>query len=148
MADIEIPIPGGFTNKQAADLAYTGLGLSDSMFGRTQEEYGTALMLLRAMVYEWPFDQLGYDHTETALTAETGIEAKWLNVVGLCLGERLAPVIGKQLQPAFQKVKVTAYSRLCSTVGVVPEADFAPGTARGSGHRYNDLIGPYFPEVA
>ena len=37
-----LPIPTGPSNKAIIDRAYMALGLSDSMFGRTQEEYASA----------------------------------------------------------------------------------------------------------
>jgi hypothetical protein len=144
----DIPVPGGLTAKEIVDQAYTGLGMSDSFFGRTQEEYAAGQGLLRAMVGEWPFDQLGYDGAETDLSAETGIERKWLNVVGLSLAERIGPGIGKQLQPAFLKVKANSYSRLCAAVANLPTVEFAAGTPRGAGHRGYYQRGTYFPEVA
>lgn len=142
----ELPIPGGLTNKEIIDHAYTGLGLSDSMFGRTAEEYATGLSFLRAMCGEWPFDQLGFDDAVAKVTEESGIERKWLNAVGYSLGEMLGAATGKQLMPQFKKVLTRSYSRLCSGVAVVPESDYAPATPQGSGHRIF-YRGPFFPEV-
>jgi hypothetical protein len=130
-----IPVPAGLTQKELIDRAYTGLGFSDSMFGRTQEEYAAGQELLRAMMGEWPYDQLGFDDVETALTAETAIERKWLNVVGLGLGEMLSTTTGKQLSPTFQKLLARSYSRLCGAVAVMPEVALAGGTVLGSGNR-------------
>ena len=84
-----LPIPAGPLNKEIIDLAYTVLGVSDAMFGRTDEEYASAMTMLRAMMGEWPFDQLGFDTGDARVGSESGIEAKWLTAIGYSLATRI-----------------------------------------------------------
>ncbi len=135
----EIPIPTGPTNKEIIDLAYLGLGLSDAMFGRTDDEYAGAMVLLRAMMGEYPFDQIGYDMTEARLDEKSNIAAKWLTAVAYSLTERLASATNKPVPANTAKVKANAFSRLCSGVNVTPAMTYAQGTPAGSGRRWNSL---------
>lgn len=140
----EIPIPAGLTNKEIIDLAYTGLGLSDSMFGRTQEEYATGITMLRALCGTYPFDQLGFDDAVSRVAEESGIDRKYLLAVGFSLSELLGASIGKPLQPAFAAVKARAFGQLCAEVAVIPEIEFAPGTITGAGEKRGET---FFPEA-
>lgn len=140
-----LPIPGGLANKEIVDLAYMALGLSDSMFGRTEEEYATGMIQLRAMMGEYPFDQLGFDSGDQTINGESNIERKWLTAVGYSLAQRVGNAIGKTLKPGAEGTRARSYSRLCSTVATITERGFAAGTPTGSGHRYWG-VGTYFPE--
>ena len=133
-----LPIPGGPTNREIIDEAWLSIGVSDNMFGRTAEEYASSAKRLRAMMGEWPFDQLGYineDEPGLRLEEESGIAQKWLSAVASCLAERIAASIGKSLSPEARRVKMTNYPRLCSAVGAPSAVPFADATVRGAGHR-------------
>ena len=140
-----LPIPGGFTNKEAIDAAYLALGLSDAMFGRTNEEYASGLTLLRMMMAEWPFDQLGFDDAAATVGEESGVAQKWLAVVSYALADRIGATIGKQVKPGSLAAKARSFSMLCAAVGNQSTVSLANGTARGSGHR-NPTRGTYFAE--
>ncbi len=114
-----LPIPGGLLNKEIVDLAYTVLGLSDSMFGRTAEEYATGMILLRAMMAEWPYDQLGFDTGDGLIGSESGVGRKWLTVCGYGLAARIGAAVGKTLKPNAQGTLNRAYSNLCAEVAVI-----------------------------
>ena len=129
-------------NKELIDLAYTALGLSDSMFGRTAEEYGTGMVLLRAMMGEYPFDQLGFDTGESQIENESGIADKWRTAVGYSLAVRIGASCNKTLKPGAQSVLNRAYSQLCAGVATISTVQRAPGTPMGAGHRY--ARGTYF----
>lgn len=140
-----LPVPTGPTNKQIIDRAYQALGVSDTMFGRTPEEYGSAFALLRPMMAEWPFDQLGFiseDEAGSRVDEESGIAFKWLNAVALTLAEHIAAEIGKTMAPEARKQKNRAYSALCSAVAVIPRAEYADGTITGQGWKRGRS---YFP---
>lgn len=142
----EIPIPSGPTNREIIDRAYQVLGLSDSMFGRTEEEYASAMLPLGAMMLEWPFDQLGFIYEDAAgmrVEEESGIARKYLDAVAYALAERLAPMIGKALPAEANKPKNRTYSKLCADVAVIPAAQFTDATFRGSGHRWPSRV-PYY----
>ena len=131
-----LPIPAGPTNKEIIDRAYLALGISDGMFGRSAEEYSSAYAMLKSMMTEWPFDQLGYINEDGAggrIEEESGIASKWLNAVALSLAEHIAASIGKTLAPETRKQKNIAYSRLCGAVHVPTPVEFGRGTALGSG---------------
>ena len=145
MADI--PIPSGPTNKEIIDLAYLGLGISDSMFGRTDEEYASGMTLLRAMMGEYPFNRLGYDFSDARPAEKSGISADWLTATGLALGERIGATIGKQLSSQFRKVKAETYSRLCAAVHTFAPVQYAEGTVAGSGKRFSRWGDPFFSGV-
>lgn len=136
----EIPIPTGPTNKEIIDRAYQVLGLNDSMFGRTSEEYASAILPLGGMMLEFPFDGLGYVFEEGAglrVEEESGIERKYLETVAYSLAERLAPTIGKTLSAAAEKIKNRLYARLSNEQAALnlPTVGHASGTPRGSGNR-------------
>lgn len=131
----DIPIPSGPTNKELIDLAFLSLAMTDAFFGRTEEEYATGVTLLRGMMAEWPFDQLGYDFTTPRPSERSGIEQKWAQVVGLCLAERLSAATGKGLQPAAMATKARSYGTLCAAVGNKSTVDYARNTPAGAGHR-------------
>lgn len=136
----ELPIPSGPTNREIIDRAYQILGMSDALFGRTQEEYASALLPLGGMMLEWPFDQLGYIYEDAAglrVEEESGIDRKWLDAVAYDLAERLAPTIGKSLSSEARKQKNRLYSRLCGDVSVIEAAQFADGTVTGAGNLYS-----------
>ena len=142
----EIPIPAGPTVKEILDLAFGAMGTSDVMFGRTENEYEEAAQSLNAMMAEWPFDQTGYIFEDAAglrIEEEGGIARSNMTAVAYTLAERLASSLGKSLSPEARKTKNRAYSRLCASVSTIPEAKHAPGTARGSGHRYAASV--FFP---
>jgi len=139
----DIPIPTGPTNKELVDLAYSGLAISDAMFGRTDEEYAGGVLLLRAMMSEWPFDQLGYDDSTARPSERSGIDRKWFQAVGMALAERIAPAIGKTMTREAVKVQARSYSRLCAGVAVVPSAQYGYSTPMGMGHRRS---GTFFAE--
>lgn len=130
-----LPLTGGFKNKEAIDLAYTVLGLSDAMFGRTEEEYATGMVLMRAMMGEYPFDQLGFDEGDGLVTGDSAVDKKWLTAVGYGLAMRIGAAVGKTLKPNAQSTHNRAYSALCAAVAVIPEVELANGTPRGAGHR-------------
>lgn len=141
----EIPIPSGPTNREIIDRAYQIMGLSDSMFGRTPDEYASAMLPLGGMMLEWPYDQLGFIYEDAAglrVQEESGIPRKYLDAVGYGLAERLAPIIGKTLSAEARKAKGDRYSRLCGDVGTIPTAEFANATLRGAGGR---RFGIWFP---
>lgn len=143
-----LPIPGGPTNREIIDEAWLGIGVSDNMFGRTPEEYASSGKRLRAMMGEWPFDQLGYireDDPGLRLEEESGIEQKWLSAVASSLAERIAASIGKSLSPEARRVKVINYSRLCSAVGAPAAVEFGDATPMGAGQRRNSYASTYFP---
>ncbi len=145
----ELPIPSGPTNREIIDRAYQVLGLSDSMFARTPEEYASAVLSLGAMMLEWPYDQLGYIYEDAAgirVEEESGIDRKWLEAAAYGLADRIGPTVGKELSAAARKIGAQQHSRLCSGVATVPESDYAPGTPRGSGHRWPGAT--YFPASA
>lgn len=139
-----LPIPGGFSNKEAIDAAYLALGLSDSMFGRTAEEYGTGLTLLRMMMAEWPFDQIGFNDSVALVSEKSGVAQKWLGVVSYCLADRIGATIGKQIKPGSVAAKARSFSMLSAAVGNKSTVKHADGTARGSGHRNPRRT--YFPK--
>lgn len=132
-----IPVPSGPTNKEIIDRAYQVLSLKDSMFGRTDEEYASAVLVLGGMMMEWPYDQLGYIYEDAAglrAEEESGISRKWLDAVGYGLAERIAPTIGKTLSVEARRVKTQTHSRLCSEAGSIPQSQYADGTPLGAGH--------------
>ena len=132
-----LPIPSGPTNKEIIDRAFQAMGTSSAMFGRSEDEYAEAMLALNAMMEEWPFNLTGFiieDAAGLRIEEESGIARKHLNAVAYSLAESMAPTFGKPLAPEARKIKNRSYSRLCSDVAVIPQAQFPAGTARGS-HR-------------
>ena len=142
MSDIVLPIPGGPTNKEIIDHAYMSLGVSDSMFGRTDEEYAAALMLLRGMMGEWPFTALSFDDAVADVGEESGIERRWLSAVAYSLAERIGATIGKALVPQFARIKTRSFSELCAALGNQSRVQYARRTAAGAGSKDRIFYGP------
>lgn len=136
-----IPVPTGPTNRELVDGAYTALGLSDSMFGRTAEEYASGVAQLRAMMAEHPFDKLGFDTLGGEIENPSGIADKWRTAVSYALAIRIGASIGAVLKPGAQAVHNRAYSALCAAMATISPAQHFPGSPRGSGHRVD---GPAF----
>lgn len=131
-----ISIPSGPTNKELIDLAYLALGVSDAMFGRTDDEYAAAMTILRSMMQEYPFDQIGFDNVEDNVNERSGIAAQHKTAVSYSLAERLSSTtVQKAMPPASMKTKADSYSRLCASVNVAPTMQYASGTSGGSGRR-------------
>lgn len=131
-----IPIPSGPTNKELIDLGYLALGVSDSMFGRTEDEYAAAMTILRAMMGEYPFNQLGFDTFEDNANERSGIEGRFTTAVAYSLAERLSSTtVQKAMPPASMKTKADSYSRLCAAVSVTPSMSYPVGTPGGAGRR-------------
>jgi hypothetical protein len=131
-----IPIPAGPTNKELIDLAYLALGVSDAMFGRTDDEYASAMAQLRAMMEEYPFSELGFDYAEDNITERSGIEGRFKTAVSYSLAERLSSTtVQKTMAAASMKIKADSYSRMCAAVNVTPTMRYAQGTPAGAGHR-------------
>lgn len=135
MTSVVLPIPGGPLNKEIIDHAYLSIGVSDSMFGRTDDEYAAGLSHLRAQMQEWPYSTLGFDDAGAAVGEESGIERRWLSAVAYGLGERIGSTIGKPLNPQFARIKARAYSELCAYAGNQSSVTLAPGQPYGAGHR-------------
>ena len=145
-----LPIPTGPTNKELIDLAYLGISISDAMFGRTPEEYASAGLLLRAMMNEWPFDQLGFvdeDGAGLRIEERSGIDRKYSQGVALCLAERIAPAIGKSMSREAVKRLARSYSLLCGAVAIVSELQYADATQMGAGHSRRFAGRTFFPEA-
>ena len=133
-----LPIPSGPTNREIIDRAYQVLGQSNAMFGRTDEDYAEAVHALGAMAEEWPFNLLGFiveNEPGLRVDEESGISREWLNAVAYALAEQMAPTAGKTLSAEARKQKNRSYSRLCAAVAVIPQAEYADATVRGSGWR-------------
>ncbi|MDT0507531.1 hypothetical protein [Novosphingobium sp. MMS21-SN21R] len=120
--------------------------MTDTMFGRTDEEYASGVTLLRGMMGEWPFDQLGYDFTTPRPSERSGIEQKWTQAVSLCLAERLAPATGKGLSPQASTAKGRSFSSLCVAVGNKSSVTYPDNTPSGAGHSVFYGNGPFFNE--
>ena len=142
----ELPIPTGPTNREIIDRAYQIIGISDVMFGRSQEEYAAAMLPLGAMMLEWPYSLIGYIYEDTPggrVGEESGIDRKWMEAVAHGLAERWGSSFGRTLSANAQKVKAQTYSRLCAAVADIPEAIYADGTVTGAGRSWHNRT--YFP---
>lgn len=132
-----IPIPDGPTNKEIIDLAYLGLGTTDAMFGRTDDEYASGMVLLRAMMAEYPFNGLGYDMAEARLNERSGIDYQWLTAVGYSLSERIAATTpGKAMLPTTMRQKAIAFSKMVAFVNVTPSMEYSQHTPAGAGNKF------------
>lgn len=143
----ELPIPSGPTNREIIDRAYQMLGLSDSMFGRTDEEYASAMLPLGGMMLEYPYDALGYIYEDAAgmrAEEESGIARKWLEAVAYGLAQRIGQTIGKQ---ASSKTGAQQYSMLCSYAGTPTQMEYGDATIRGAGASRLFGFGQFFPKT-
>lgn len=146
MTDAILPVSGGLLNKEIIDHAYLSLGVSDAMFGRTDEEYAAGLSHLRALCGEYPYDQLGFDDAVATVAEESGIDRKWLTAVSTELGVRIGASIGKQLAPAFNRIYATSTSKLHAAVGNKSTVTLAPNQPWGAGRRGYGWRGPTFTD--
>jgi hypothetical protein len=133
-----LPIPSGPTNREIIDRAYQVLGVSDAMFGRTDEEYASAIIPLSGMMFEYPYSALGYIYEDEAglrVEEESGIPRANMEAVAYGLAERIAPTIGKSLSPEAVKAGARLFSALHALVATIESQDLADGTPAGAGNR-------------
>jgi len=142
----DIPIPDGPTNKELVDGAFLALAMTDTMFGRTDEEYANGVTLLRGMMGEWPFDQLGYDFTTPRPSERSGIEHKWTQAVSLCLADRLGPAVGRSMGTKAMAAKARSFSSLCAAVGNQARVTYPNNTPAGAGHSQYVGYGTFFQD--
>lgn len=135
MTEVTVPAPTGLLNKEIVDLAYMALGLNDSMFGRTDEEHAAGMIMLRAMMNEYPFNQLSFDDADPRIGEDSGIERKYLTAVAYNLAKRIGDTIGKSLKPGAAATHGRSLSALSAEVAPMTETGHALGTPRGAGHR-------------
>jgi hypothetical protein len=61
----------GPPKRQLIELAFGEIGSAGYEFGRTPEEVTDALTRLNALMYQWPWNQLGYIQPTTGLASPT-----------------------------------------------------------------------------
>lgn len=146
---VQILIESGIPKSTLIDMAFDDCGIAGYSFEKTAEEYTSALRKLNAMMWEWPFDQLGYIQPPTGdgnPSDVSGVENRWTQVLSTMLAERIAPGIGKALSPEQRSARKRSYAQLCSYVSVLPRVKFPPQTVRGSG--YDPYRAPgYYPYI-
>lgn len=128
-------LPVGPSNAEIVNQAYLLLGVSDALFGRTDEEMAAGILLLRSMMGEWPFDRLVYDFTSSTPSAASDVGFAHMTAVAASLAERIASATGKQLPVQTRRLRVASYSKLCAAVAVLPDVQFPRNTLAGAGHR-------------
>lgn len=131
-----IPLPQGPQKRTIIDAAYDDCGMAGYVFGRSEEEYSSALRKLNAMMYEYPFSGLGFippDRGDGSIEEPSGIAFKYQNAVSSMLALRLAPQMGKALSVEQRKAMSHSMSLLYADVAVPVEMTWPTKTIAGNG---------------
>lgn len=134
---VQILIESGIPKSTLIDMAFDDCGIAGYSFEKTAEEYTSALRKLNAMMWEWPFDQLGYIQPPAGdgnPSDASGVSNRDSQVIATMLAERIAPGIGKTLSPEQRAARKRSFAQLCSRVSVLPTVKLQPQTVRGSGY--------------
>ncbi len=134
---VQILIESGIPKSTLIDMAFDDCGIAGYSFEKTADEYVSALQKLNAMMWEWPFDQLGYIQPPVGdgnPSDASGVANRDTQVIVTMLAERIAPGVGKALSPEQRAARKRSFAQLCSRVSVLPRVKFPAQTVRGSGY--------------
>jgi hypothetical protein len=152
---ITIPLSSdGPPKRQLIELAFGEIGSAGYEFGRTPEEVTDALTRLNALMYQWPWNQLGYiqpDYGVGEPDNPSGIKFEAMNAVAAALAARIAPAMGASLSPEAKANLAIAMSSVYALVATVPSMPMDRHTPRGLGseHRYGiGYSSPFIEETA
>lgn len=141
--------PAGPPKRQIIEMAFGNIAITGYEFGHTPEEIADAMVRLDALMYEWPYSELGFSHPDygTGNAEESsGIPFDCLNAVAAALALRLAPAFGKELPAATAANLVSALAVLRARVATIPTMPLGSNTPRGMGNRTS--FGPFISETA
>jgi hypothetical protein len=137
--------PSGPTKRRIIELAFGDLAMTGYEFGRTPEEVADAMDRLDALMYEWPYSELGFAHSDygTGSAEElSGIPFDCMNAVAAALALRLAAAFGREFSGEARGNLSRAMMHLHGKVASVPSMPFDRNSPAGAGHRGS---GPFLP---
>jgi hypothetical protein len=127
----------GRPKREIIELAFDDCGMAGYEFDRTPEEQSMALRKLNAMMYEHPWDQLGYAQPGYGVgQAEggSGLPDFAINAVAMYLALRIAPGMGVSLSQEQRAAMARSLTTLQSQIATIPCVHPPANTVRGSGH--------------
>jgi hypothetical protein len=125
----------GPPKRQLIELAFGEIGSAGYEFGRTPEEVTDALTRLNALMYEWPWNQLGYIQPDYGIGEPddpSGIKFEAMNAVAAALAARIAPMMGATLSPEAKANLAIAMSKVYALDRDNPDHAVRPGIRRGA----------------
>lgn len=149
MPTIVIPLPTGPTKRHLVELAYGNLGVAGYEFALTPEEVTDALSRLDALMYEWPYNKLGWVHRppgEGEPDEQSGIPDEVTNAVAAGLALRIAAPLGRDLPAASRANLAVAVSTLYAYTASIPRGQRETNTIAGAGSEHT-LAGPFLRET-
>lgn len=141
----------GPPKRQIIELAFGEIGSAGYEFGRTPEEVTDALMRLNALMFEWPYNLLGYVQPAYGVgnpDDASGIPFESLTAVAACLALRVAPIMGATLSPEARANLARSMTTLHALLASVPTMPLAQYTLRGMGGRRGAGLSTFISETA
>lgn len=130
--------PSGPPKRQLIELAFGNLAMTGYEFTKTPEEIADAMVRLDALMYEWPYSELGFAHpTYGTGSAEesSGISYEFMNGVAAALSLRLAAAFGATFTPEATANLNAAMIQLHGKVAAIPTMPMGSKVPRGLGGR-------------
>jgi hypothetical protein len=127
----------GPSKGELVDLAFEECGLAGFEFQRTPEEIASGMRELDTMMYEWPWNLLGFVHPSTGSGAPSdlsGIPFSTKAVTAKHLALRLAPKGAWTLSAESKASLARSFNLLLASLAVVPTA-LMDSTPSGAGNR-------------
>ena len=130
--------PGGRPKRELIEMAFADCGSAGYEFERTPEEIGGALMKLNAMMYEWPWSSLGFNHVAYGVGLPedgSGLPNSTVHTVAAYLALRIAPNMGATLSGEQRAALARSLNNLHGAVATIPTNPWARKTMRGMGNK-------------
>lgn len=145
-----ITLDSGPPKRQLIELAFGEIGSAGYEFGRTPEEVNDALMRLNSLMYEWPWNTLGYIQPPYGVGSPddlSGIPFDVMNGVSAALGVRIAPVMGATLSPEARANASSAIAKVYAYTATIPTMPYHRDTPRGAGGEHlMGLLRPFIED--
>lgn len=148
---IVLPVDeGGVTKSTLIEMAYGQCGIAGYEFGHTAEEITAALILMNAMMYESPWDALGYVQPLSGIgdpQEASGVPGGATTAVAFTLANRICSTKGKVLSVSQQAEMTRTRNLIASEYASVVTMPRSYDTLRGAGNIYSKFD-PFYRETA
>lgn len=147
MVTITVPTIGT-PKRNLLEMAFENCGSAGYEFERTPEEINSALRKLNAMMFEWPWNLLGYyqpDYGAGVMDDMSGVPNDAQAAVSQTLALRIAPTMGASMPPEALAEMARSRAIIEANYSVIPTQYMGDDTIVGAGNRRRFY--PYYNEV-
>lgn len=141
--------PSGTPKRNLIELAFEECGSAGYEFERTPDEINSALRELNAMMYEWPFNLLGYEQAAYGTgdpANPSGIPNDAISAVAKMLALRICPKMGATQSPESKAALSRSMLLLQSQYATIPSLSLGNDTVSGAGNRWRSAV-PFINEA-